>query len=191
MKASQKFRSPHLSLALLIFILVVSSCNKEKTETKEEAINMSPYEMASSEYVEIVEQTLTAWANQDFDAWGEYLEDDVIFYGSRGTYETIFEINENGKAEEVAFWKKWVIAREVENIKFTDASHIALKVKESDPFYNNSGTIVLSYMTQEITIFGKPTRSGVSYLFHFNSEKLIDKWYLFYDVQQQLDAIYY
>ncbi|NND52226.1 MAG: nuclear transport factor 2 family protein [Flavobacteriaceae bacterium] len=186
MKASQKIRSSILFL-LLILLLVVSGCNKEQaaqTSVQNENLN---YKFASNEYVEIIEKLMEYWADQDFDAYGTLLAEDVISFAPYNPHEAGNETW--GREREMNIYKNWTKNNEVENIEFSDISIVAIETEGNKPFYKESGINVMAFATMKMTIYGKPINHGISWIFHFNNEKLIDKIYLFFDAQQQFNAM--
>ena len=169
------------------FLVLFLSCAEKSSDAATITTDNVQFKIASSEYAKIVEKALEHWANQDFDAYGELLDEDLISYNPYEPHDLQFA--RKSREEEVAGYKSWTKYSEVENIVFSNTTLIPLATTDTNKLYLDSGVSVVVYATMEMTIFGKPTSNGVSILYHFNDDKLIDKAYLFYDINQQMNAM--
>ncbi|MFT4668160.1 MAG: ketosteroid isomerase-like protein [Candidatus Endobugula sp.] len=172
------------STMAMAFILLVGSFIIGCTETeskKDPSTNEanSTYEIAPNEYADLSEKAIKNMADLDFDKWGEMMADDVEYYFPDGDAGTRTKLT--GKSEVVGWFKNWKETSGIEKMTSTNSVHVPVIAKESLNYTGLSGVLVLSYFSNEMVYDGTPVSVRMHYAAHFNDDKLIDKYYTYYD----------
>jgi hypothetical protein len=169
-----------LKTGIILCTLLMNACAETKDkntvlEEKEPPI----LEAASQEYADIVKKELDLLANFEFDAFGEYLADDIKWYWPDGSTDTRTVIT--GKDMLLAWWRNWKETTGIEKLTFTNHTLLPLKVNKPSNYYKVVGSGVLSYADATITLGEKSTTVRQHIVFMFNDRKKISHAFLYYD----------
>jgi hypothetical protein len=172
-----KFNSLKLMLGAGVIALLTIGCESppEKTTVP---INSS-YEIASSDYSDLSVKALKDLTNFDFDAWGSMLAEDVAFYfpdGDAGTRTKLI-----GKSNVIDWWKNWKETSGVLSMSYSNNVDIPILAKETMAYSGLTGVMVLSYFSNEIVYQQGTVNLRMNFASHFNKDKLIDRYYAYYD----------
>lgn len=168
-----------LKTGFIIFTLLSISCTeikKENTATEEQEIPV--LEEASQEYADLAQKTLDLLSEFDLETWGEYLDEDVIWFWPDGNSETRHSIK--GKDELISWWKNW---KETTGGQMTFANNTFLPIKVNKPsnHYKLVGTGVISYTDLTVSIDDKSTSVRQNIVLMFSEDKKITHALLYYD----------
>ena len=161
-------------------LFLLQSCGETNTSTNPTAPAEIPDVVsASPEYADIVNKFFEAACRFDFDVMYENFTDDAVQYWPDGTIESRTKIT--GKAETVAWWKKWQSTSGVEKMEITNIKLIPLQVNKPLKYYNVVGTAVLAYFDNLMVYKGQPTSVRMHWVFTFDDDKKITRVFSYYD----------
>jgi hypothetical protein len=159
---------------------LLHSCGDKNAATNVAApAETSDVVSASEEYADIINKSLVAGSNFDFDAMYSDFADDAVHYWPDGNIDTRTSIT--GKAETIAWWKKWKETSGVEKMEITNINLVPLQVNKPLKYYNIVGTVVLAYFDNLMVYKGQPTSVRMHWAFVFNGDKKITHVYSYYD----------
>jgi hypothetical protein len=167
-----------ITVCLLIFVFSGSSAQTQK-ENPSATRNV---EIASPEYAELASKALTYLTKLDIDKWASMLADDVEYNFPDGDEGTRTKLT--GKAAVQGWWSNWVKTSGVKSMTMDKAVFIPLNSLEKNPSTGLSGVSVISYYSNNMNINGTPVKLRMNFTAHFNKNKLIDRYYTYYDRTQ-------
>lgn len=185
-----------LGLSLVVILVTGCSAPAEKapeetvpnTESEKTAEGVNPsYEIASPEYSEIAANSMISWTKFDFEAWTGFMSDDVIFYFPDGDAGTRTEIS--GKKALLDWWINWKQTSGIQNMTYINPVNIPVISNDPLPYTNLSGVFVISYFSNELNYNGTPINLRMNVTVHFNSDKLIDRIYTYYDRSKIIEVM--
>lgn len=176
---------------LSLFALLASGCaspTEEKPAVAEEetsAVNPD-YEIASPEYSELAVKALTNWMNLDFEGWTSAMSEDVVFYFPDGDAGTRTELA--GKEAVLDWWNNWEQTSGIQSMTYANHVEIPVIAKDTLAYSNLTGVFVISYFSNELNYSGTTVNLRMNITVHFNSDKLIDRVYSYYDRTKIIQA---
>ena len=175
----------NLAMSMPLFLLMTSlmiGCTETESKKEEPSstneVN-SNFEIAPDAYADLAEEAIKYMADLDFDKWGEQMTDDIDFYFPDGDAGTRTKLT--GKSEVLGWYKNWKETSGIEKMTFTNSVHIPVVAKKSLNYTGLTGVLVLSYFSNEMIYSGTPVSVRMHFVAHFNDDKLIDKYYTYYD----------
>ena len=172
-----KFKSlkPFLIVCLIAMLSIGCESPPEKTID-----NINPnYEIASPEYSNLAVKALGELTNFQFDSWGSMLAEDVEFYFPDGDAGTRTKLS--GKSNVLDWWKNWKETSGVQSMTYTDNVDVPIIAKETMAYSGLTGVMVISYFSNEIVYQEGTVKLRMNFAAHFNKDKLIDRYYTYYD----------
>lgn len=181
-----KFSTLRLHAFSIAFAAVlVSGCSIPSEKT---AVVVNPsYEIASPDYSGLAAQALTSWSKFDFDAWTSMMSDDVLFYFPDGDAGTRTELV--GRTAVLDWWTNWKQTSGIQQMTYINHVDIPVIAKETLPYSNLTGVFVISYFSNELIYNGTPVKLRMNVTVHFNSDKLIDRVFTYYDRTKIIQAM--
>lgn len=180
-----------LVICLSLILLAGCSSPAEKPASSE---NQAPatsvnadYEIAPAEYSELAAKSLTSFAKLDFEAWAATMSEDVVFYFPDGDAGTRTELK--GKKAILDWWNSMKQPSYIQQMTYLNHVDIPVISKNNLPYTNLSGVFVISYFSNELIINGKTIKLRMNVTVHFNSDKLIDRVYTYYDRTKIVEAV--
>ena len=174
----------HPALGLCLIAVFAAGCAAPGGEA---ATATNPYyDIGTTEYSDLAVASLTSWTALDFDAWGATMSDDVEFYfpdGDAGTRTSLI-----GKAAVLEWWNNWKATSGIQSMTYRDHVDIPVIAKETLPYTGLRGPLVISYFSNELVYSGGTVKLRMNVATHFNAEKLIDRFYTYYDRTQIIAA---
>ena len=166
---------------LLLVASLISGCTEAESNNEETSSNEldSTYEIASIEYTDIADKALNHMADLDFDKWGELLTNDVEYFFPDGDAGTRTKLT--GKSEVVGWYKDWHETSGIEKMTHSNYVHVPVKANKTLNYSGLTGVFVMSYFSNEMVYNGTPVSVRMHFAAHFNDDKLIDKYYTYYD----------
>ncbi len=165
------------ALGLCVIAVFASGC---ATPAEKPATATNPhYEIGATEYSDLAVKSLSSWTQLDFDAWAATMSDDAEFYfpdGDAGTRTSLI-----GKAAVLDWWRNWKKTSGIQSMTYRDHVDIPVIAKETLPYSGLRGPLVFSYFSNELVYSGATVNLRMNVAIHFNSEKLIDRFYTYYD----------
>ena len=144
------------------------------------------YEIGTTEYSDLAAASLTSWAQLDLDAWAATMADDAEFYfpdGDAGTRTSLI-----GKAAVLDWWRNWKDTSGVQSMTYRDHVDIPVVAKDTLPYTGLTGPMVISYFSNELVYSGATVNLRMNVTVHFNADKLIDRFYTYYDRTKIIQA---
>lgn len=169
---------PVVTICLLLFVFSGSSAQTQK-ENPSASRNL---EIASPEYAELASKALTYLTKLDIDQWASMLADDVEYNFPDGDEGTRTKLT--GKAAVQGWWSNWVKTSGIKSMTMDKAVFIPVNSLEKNPSTGLSGVTVISYFSNNMDINGTPLKLRMNFSVHFNKNKLIDRYYTYYDRTQ-------
>lgn len=170
------------------FGLLLNSCGDTNAATNMTAPAETPDVVsASEEYADIINESYVAASNFDFDGMHAYFADDAVQYWPDGTIDTRTSIT--GKAEIIAWWKKWKETSGVEKMEITNINLVPLQVNKPLKYYDVAGTIVLAYFDNLMVHNGQPTSVRMHWAYAFNDDKKITRVFSYYDRTDIIETV--
>jgi hypothetical protein len=170
-----------LSVATICLLLFVFSGSSAQTQ-KENPSASKNVEIASPEYAELASKALTYLTKLDIDKWASMLADDVEYNFPDGDEGTRTKLT--GKAAVQGWWSNWVKTSGIKSMTMDKAVFIPLNSLEKNPSTGLTGVTVISYFSNNLNINGTPVKLRMNFSVHFNKNKLIDRYYTYYDRTQ-------
>ncbi len=167
-----------VSICLLLFVFSGSFAQTQK-ENPSATRNL---EIASPEYAELASKALTYLTKLDIDKWASMLADDVEYNFPDGDEGTRTKLT--GKAAVQGWWSNWVKTSGVKSMTMDRAVFIPVNSLEKNPSTGLTGVSVISYYSNTMDINGTPLKLRMNFTVHFNKNKLIDRYYTYYDRTQ-------
>ena len=159
-------------------LLIIGCTGTQKEESSASEVN-STYEIASDDYSYLADKALNLLASFDFDSWGELLAEDIEYYfpdGDAGTRTVL-----TGKQAVVGWYKSWKENSGIEKMTYSNSVHIPIIAKETLNYTGLTGPFVISYFSNEMVYNGIPVSIRMNFAVHFNDDRLIDRYYAYYD----------
>jgi len=173
-------------LFLLVFCLVAFSCAPPPAE--EVASINEDYALASSEYSDLAEKATNHIAALDFDAWGEMLADDLEYYFPDGDTDTRTKLI--GKQAVLDWYKDWKDKSGIQSMTANAANHIPVEAISAPNMTGMPGVYVFSYFSNTMSFEnGETAAVRMHFAAHFNADKLIDRYYTYYDRTSIINAM--
>jgi hypothetical protein len=172
-------------MASFLFILSCADLSKKDIEVLENS--NSKYEIASEDYETLAEQALNHVGNFEFEAWFEMLSEDVEYYFPDGDAETRTKLI--GKKAVMEFWNNYPEESGNDKMTFSNFVHVPIDVKQRLNYTGLTGIMVISYFSAELVFSDKSTNIRMNFAAHFNEDKLIDKYYTYYDRTPIIETI--
>jgi len=169
---------PVVTICLLLFVFSGSSAQTQK-ENPSASRNL---EIASPEYAELASKALTYLTKLNIDQWASMLADDVEYNFPDGDEGTRTKLT--GKAAVQGWWSNWVKTSGIKSMTMDKAVFIPVNSLEKNPSTGLSGVTVISYFSNNMDINGTPLKLRMNFSVHFNKNKLIDRYYTYYDRTQ-------
>jgi hypothetical protein len=169
---------PVVTICLLLFVFSGSSAQTQK----ENSSASKKVEIASPEYADLASKALTYLTKLDIDKWASMLADDVEYNFPDGDEGTRTKLT--GKAAVQGWWSNWVKTSGVKSMTMDRAVFIPLNSLEKNPSTGLTGVSVISYFSNTLNISGTPVKLRMNFSVHFNKDKLIDRYYTYYDRTQ-------
>ncbi len=166
---------PVVTICLLLFVFTGSFAQTQK----ENPSASKKVEIAPPEYAELASKALTYLTTLDIDKWASMLADDVEYNFPDGDETTRTKLT--GKAAVQGWWSNWVKTSGVKSMTMDKAVFIPLNSFEKNPSTGLSGVSVISYYSNTLNINGTPVKVRMNFTAHFNKDKLIDRYYTYYD----------
>lgn len=167
---------------IIVLVLFLTGCTDSK---KVDPNEITTLEIGSMEYSKLVRNGLIHLQNFEFDEWGELFADDVKIYFPDGDIaRTVIE----GKGNVVGFYSDWHKTSGIQSLKFDQVVFIPIVAKEALVYSNLTGPLVIIYCSVHYNYNGNEFAIRANYVYHFNEEKLIDRWYMYYDRTPIIEA---
>ena len=170
-----KLRLPVVTICLLLFVF---SGSYSQTQKESPPANKN-YEIASAQYSELAAQALTYFIKMDIDKWASMLADDVEYNFPDGDEGTRTKLT--GKAAVLGWWSNWAKTSGVKSMTMEKPVFIPVNSVERNPYTGLSGVTVITYFSNNMDINGTPLKLRMNFNAHFNENKLIDRYYTYYD----------
>jgi hypothetical protein len=168
----------------VIAAVLAAGCASPSTEP--EAATNPDFAIATTEYSDLAVKSLTAYAQLDFDAWAATMSDDVEFYfpdGDSGTRTSVI-----GKPAVLEWFKNWKATSGIQSMSYLNHVDIPVISKAPNPYTGLMGTSVLSYFSNEMVFSGATVRIRMNFVMYFDSAKLINRVYTYYDRAGLIEA---
>lgn len=165
--------SVSMMVAVLAMGLTVSGCMQQVDDGN------ANWDIASPEYAGLAEQAMMHMQNLDFDAWGEMLAEDVEYHfpdGDAGTRTVLA-----GKTAVLDWWKNWGENSGITSMTFSSPVFLPVIAQEAPNYAGLTGPYVVTYMSNEMDYNGTTVNLRMNFTLHFNDQKLIDRYYSYYD----------
>ena len=166
---------------LLAFALLLGaiSCSQPATD-QYAAEDEGDYSIASSEYVDLAQQGLEHMAAKEFGAWTNMMADDVEYNFPDGDQNTRTSLV--GKEAVQNWWSDWSESAGVESMTFTASNHVPINAKNPQNTTGMAGIYVISFFSNEMSFSnGNTANLRMNVVAHFNEDKMIDRYYSYYD----------
>ncbi|MCB0567721.1 MAG: nuclear transport factor 2 family protein [Phaeodactylibacter sp.] len=165
---------------LLGVVFLLHSCGETAASTNPTAPTETPDVIsAAEEYADVINESLKAATKFDFDGMHQHYAADAVHYWPDGTIETRTSIT--GKAEMVAWWKKWQATSGIEKMEISNINLVPLQVNKPLKYYNIMGTVVLAYFDNLMVYNGQPVSVRMHWAYAFNDDKKITAVFSYYD----------
>ena len=165
------------ALGLCVIAVFASGC---ATPAEKPTTATNPhYEIGGTEYSDLAVTSLSAWAQLDLDAWAVTMSDDAEFYfpdGDAGTRTSLI-----GKAAVLEWWRNWKTTSGIQSMTYRDHVEIPVIAKVTNPYTGLTGPLVISYYSNELAYRGATVKLRMNVVMYFNSAKLINRVYTYYD----------
>jgi hypothetical protein len=175
-----------LSIVSICLLLFVFSGSYAQTQ-KENSSATRNVEIASPEYAELASKALTYLTKLDIDKWASMLADDVEYNFPNGDETTRTKLT--GKAAVQGWWSNWVKTSGIKSMTMDKAVFIPLNSLEKNPSTGLSGVSVISFYSNTMDFNGTPVKLRMNFTAHFNKNKLIDRYYTYYDRTEIVSAM--
>lgn len=145
------------------------------------------WDIASQEYADLAEEAMMHMQNLDFDAWGELLADDIEYYfpdGDEGTRTVL-----SGKSAVLDWWNNWGSTSGIQSMSFSNPVFLPVIAQTAPNYAGLTGPYVVSYMSNEMDYNGTVINLRMNFTLHFNDQKLIDRYYTYYDRSLIINAM--
>jgi hypothetical protein len=166
----------NLSLSSLFLIFI---CAGISAQANEKATSQKKLEIASSDYADLAAKALGYLTKLDIDKWASMLADDVEYNFPDGDEGTRTKLT--GKAAVQGWWSNWAKTSGVKSMTMDKAVFIPLNSLEKNPSTGLTGVSVISYFSNNLDINGTPVKVRMNFSVHFNKDKMIDRYYTYYD----------
>jgi hypothetical protein len=177
-KMKLKNFNPGLSVITICFLLFAFTGSFAQTQ-KENPSASKKLEIAPPEYAELASKALTYLTSLEIDKWVSMLSDDVEYNFPDGDEGTRTKLT--GKAAVQSWWSNWVKTSGVRSMTMDRAVFIPINSSEKNPSTGLTGVSVISYYSNNMNINGTPVKIRMNFSAHFNKDKLIDRYYTYYD----------
>lgn len=177
-----KLKNLKPGLPVVTFCLLLFVFSGSYAQTQKENPSTSKVEIASTEYVELASKALMHLTKLDIDKWASMLADDVEYNFPDGDEETRTKLT--GKAAVQGWWSNWAKTSGIKSMTMDKAVFIPVNSLEKNPSTGLSGVTVISYFSNNMNINGTPLKLRMNFSVHFNKNKLIDRYYTYYDRTQ-------
>ncbi len=169
--------TPGLSV-VTICLLFAFTGSYAQTQKENASVNKT-LEIASPEYAELTSKALTYLTKLDIEKWASMMADDVEYNFPDGDEGTRTKLT--GKAAVQGWWSNWVKTSGVRSMTMDKAVFIPVNSLEKNPSTGLAGVSVISYYSNNLNINGTPVKVRMNFTVHFNKDKLIDRYYTYYD----------
>ncbi len=175
--------------SFILSVLLIIGCTatiSDKEGASNEVVNTN-FEIASDDYAELAENAIKHVANFEFDKWGEMMSDDIEYYfpdGDAGTRTVL-----KGKEAVTGWYKNWRETSGIEKMTYSNSVHVPVYAKKSLNYSGLTGVLVLSYFSNEMVYDGNPISVRMHFGAHFNDDKLIDRYYTYYDRTPIIESV--
>ncbi len=173
--------NPGLSVVTICLLLFAFTGSFAQTQ-KDNPSASRKVEIASPEYAELASKALTYLTKLEIDKWASMLADDVEYNFPDGDEGTRTKLT--GKAAVQGWWSNWVKTSGVKSMTMDKAVFIPVNSFEKNPSTGLTGVSVISYYSNNLNINGTPVKVRMNFSAHFNKDKLIDRYYTYYDRTQ-------
>jgi hypothetical protein len=167
-----------VTICLLLFAFTGSFAQTKKDDPSASI----KVEIASPEYAELASKALTYLTKLEIDKWASMLADDVEYNFPDGDEGTRTKLT--GKAAVQGWWSNWAKTSGVRSMTMDKAVFIPVNSLEKNPSTGLTGVTVISYFSNNLNINGTPVKVRMNFSAHFNKDKLIDRYYTYYDRTQ-------
>ncbi len=172
-----------ISGMFLLVLCLMTCANQDKQ-------NSDDIEGALQVYTVLAEKTMTEQADFDFESWADMLADDVEYVFPDDTSENQTKLV--GKPAVIAHWKNWREYAHVQSLTFSGFNHIPYNSAKNLNLSGLSGIYVVSlFSSYWVFTNGETTQLTMNYCCHFNKDKLIDRYYTYFDrmpIIQKMDG---
>ena len=162
-----------LSIMLLLVLCLMTCANQDKQ-------NSEDLEGAMQVYTVLAEKTMTEQADFDFESWADMFAEDIEYVFPDDAVRNQTRLI--GKPAVIAHWKKWRENAHVESLTFSGFNHIPFKSTKNLNISGLAGVHVFSLFSSKwVFANGETTELPMNCCCHFNKDKLIDRYYTFFD----------
>ena len=162
-----------ISGMFLLVLCLMTCANQDKQ-------NSDDIEGALQVYTVLAEKTMTEQADFDFESWADMLADDVEYVFPDDTSENQTKLV--GKPAVIAHWKNWREYAQIESLTFSRFDHIPFNSNKNLNASGLAGVHVFSLCSSQwVFTNGETAVLPMNYCCHFNNDKLIDRYYTYFD----------
>jgi len=177
---SNKFTS--VLAAYVALFMFAAGCNTPAQETAADtsaAVTNPLFTIAPEEYAVLAEEAIMHVADDELEAWGAMMTDDVEFDFPDGDANTRTKLM--GKVAVLDWWKKYREMPGVGAMTSSDFNHFPVEIIGDPKAGVSKGVYVISYFTNSQIINGQTVSVRMNFATLFNADKKIATYYTYYD----------
>jgi hypothetical protein len=162
-----------ISVMFLMMLCLMTCANQDKQhpEDLEEVLQV---------YTVLAEKTMTEQADFDFESWSDMMAEDIEYVFPDDSVRNQTKLI--GKAAVIAYWKEWREYAQIKSLTFSRFDHIPFNSSKNLNASGLAGVHVFSLCSSQwVFTNGETAVLPMNYCCHFNNDKLIDRYYVYYD----------
>jgi hypothetical protein len=157
-----------MGMALLLFL---TKCQDERTKVE-------TFVPASEAYGILAEKSLDLIASFNLDTWSTMLSDSVICYFPNGDMKTCTKLS--GKKQLLAWGRNYMKTSGLKSMSIESAHYFPIDIS-NDRSAEMVGTQVIAYLSNKMVFETGAVSVRMNVLIHFDKNKMIDRYYTYYD----------
>lgn len=162
-------KSLYVLMGSVLLIAMALRCSGDHPEAEN-------YSIASSDYGIMAEKSLDLMSSFQLETWGTMLSDSVIYHFPDDTRSKLV-----GKPAVLNWWKTYRNTSGIESMTIENASYLPVTVNKSSGLRELPGVKVIAYFSNRIIYKDHERALKMNFVIHFDKNKMIDRYYTYYD----------
>jgi hypothetical protein len=163
-----------------LILLLFTTCSAERESSES-------FRPAAPTYGILAEKSLDLLASFDFDTWSTMLSDSVVCYFPDGDLKTCTKLS--GKAAVISWGQNYLKQSGLRSMSIENAQYIPINVTKTKR-EEMAGTQVIAYVSNKMVFDSGAISVRMNVLIHFDRNKLIDRYYTYYDNTPILNTLH-
>jgi len=177
-----------LLLAITTTLLLTNCTTADTDKPVTSAVAVNPdFAIASPEYAALAAKALGHIEKFEYDAWGDMLAENVEYHFPDGDVSTRTKLV--GKQNVLSWWKNWQMNSGIKSMTISLPNHIPVDAIKTPNMTGLPGLYVFSFFSNEMVYGGKKVALRMNFDIHFNQDKMIDRYYTYYDRSHIIEAM--